>query len=180
MVEVDVLTVYMTGIRWKVLLSVSKMVKNLGLDNQIVMVLDMMRLGLQQELVSRQIGVPRTTVSDTFHKMVDALYKSLNFLIRPYSRAHFKKYFWRRLWTVSKSSLTVQKTSCHGNRFILITNKFAKLSKARRYHWSLIIEDHKSLMKVGTPQKNLKLKKFKVKVKINFYVGKSLSPESCL
>ena len=42
-------------------------------------------------------------------------------------------------------------------------NKFAKLSKARRDHWPLLIEDHKSLMKVGTPQKYFKLKKFKVK-----------------
>ena len=33
-------------------------------------------------------------------------------------------------------------------------NKFAKLSKARRDHWSLIIEDRKSLMKVGPPKKN--------------------------
>ena len=40
---------------------------NLGHDNQIVMVLCMLRLGLQQEFVSRQIGVPRSTVSDTFH-----------------------------------------------------------------------------------------------------------------
>ena len=32
-------------------------------------------------------------------------------------------------------------------------NKFAKLSKTRRDHRSLIIEDHKSLMKVGPPQK---------------------------
>ena len=32
-------------------------------------------------------------------------------------------------------------------------NKFAKLSKARRDHRSLLIEDHKSLMKVGPPQK---------------------------
>ena len=40
----------------------------------------------------------------------------------------------------------------------LTTNKFAKLSKARRDHGSWIIEDHKSLMKVGPPNKNLKLK----------------------
>ena len=60
------------------------------------MVLCMLRL----EFVSRQIGVPRSTVSDTFHKIVNALFKSLNFRIWPNSRAivyvipaHFKKYF---------------------------------------------------------------------------------------
>ena len=60
-------------------------------------------------------------------------------------------------------------------------NKFAKLSKARRDHWSLLIEAQKSLMKVGPPQKCFKLKKFKVKKFLSreISVGKSLSPESC-
>ena len=40
-------------------------------------------------------------------------------------------------------------------------NKFAKLSKARRDHWSLIIEDHKSLMKAGPPKKILSWKSSK-------------------
>ena len=60
-------------------------------------------------------------------------------------------------------------------------NKFAKLSKARRDHWSLIIEDHKSLMKVGPPKK-IKVEKVQsqeISKLRNFYVGKSLSPESC-
>jgi len=54
-------------------------------------------------------------------------------------------------------------------------NEFAKLSKARRDHWSLLIEDHKSLMKVGPPQKYFKLKKFKVKKFLSWEisVGKS-------
>ena len=42
-------------------------------------------------------------------------------------------------------------------------NKFAKLSKARRDHWSLIIEDHKSLIRLDHFKKKIKLKKFKVK-----------------
>ena len=52
-------------------------------------------------------------------------------------------------------------------------NKFAKLSKARRDHWSLIIEDRKSLMKVGPPQKKLKLKKFKVKKFLSWEISMS-------
>ena len=61
-------------------------------------------------------------------------------------------------------------------------NKFAKLSKARRDHWSLLIEDHKSFMKVGPPKKNKveKVKSQEISMLRNFYVGKSLSPESCL
>ena len=45
---------------------------------------------------------------------------------------------------------------------------------------SLIIEDHKSLMKVGPPKK-IKVEKVQgqeISKLRNFYVGKSLSPES--
>ena len=48
---------------------------------------------------------------------------------------------------------------------------------------SLIIEDHKSLMKVGPPKKKFKVEKVQsqeISKSRNFYVGKSLSPESCL
>ena len=54
--------------------------------------------------------------------------------------------------------------------------------RTRRDHCSLIIEDHNSLMKVGPPKK-FKLKKVQsqeISKLRNFYVGKSLSPESCL
>ena len=45
-----------------------------------------------------------------------------------------------------------------------------------------IIEDHKSLMKVGPPKK-IKVEKVQsqeISKLRNFYAGKSLSPESCL
>ena len=59
----------------------------------------------------------------------------------------------------------LQNTNAYGifYHYHMLLNKFAKLSKARRDHWSLIIEDHKSLMNVWPPQKKFKLKKFKVK-----------------
>ena len=47
---------------------------------------------------------------------------------------------------------------------------------------SLIIEDHKSLMKVAPPKK-IKVEKVQsqeISKLRNFYAGKSLSPESCL
>ena len=57
---------------------------------------------------------------------------------------------------------------CHSTLLAVKTPKLpigkeqVRKAKARRDHWSLIIEDHKSLMKVGPPQTNFKLKKFKV------------------
>ena len=83
------------------------------MENQIMMVLSRLRINLPFEYLDYQTGFSKSTVNQTFHKILDLLYYKISFLVKWSDRddifqtipSHFKQYF-PKLTSASKYLLT--------------------------------------------------------------------------